>query len=224
MRLRGLAAFVVLGVSLASASGAFGGSAPEFAEYPAFISWNGDTVRPLLRDEFANSYKTRLRQIAEGPANFAGNIAVGSWGCGSGGCLYGGLVNLHTGEVTPFPQTTIQTDGSEYVEGAGVRYRADSNLMVFRGVANESGPPSANYYVFEGGGFRLLHSEPLELPQAVQYEPSRTFMGYECTQDCSGHEAGYEWAEEKGITDPDDCSGNSNSFVEGCIAYAEENE
>jgi hypothetical protein len=46
---------------------------------------------------------------------------------------------------------------------------------------------------------------------------------WECTDDCSGHDAGYEWAEEKGITDPSDCSGNSESFIEGCEAYANEN-
>lgn len=49
-----------------------------------------------------------------------------------------------------------------------------------------------------------------------------TFHGYECTVDCSGHEAGYQWAEEHDITDPDDCGGNSESFIEGCKAYAEE--
>lgn len=49
-----------------------------------------------------------------------------------------------------------------------------------------------------------------------------TFHGEECTQDCSGHEAGYAWAKEHGITDPDDCGGNSQSFIEGCQAYAEE--
>lgn len=49
-----------------------------------------------------------------------------------------------------------------------------------------------------------------------------TFRGYDCTIDCSGHEAGYAWAEEKGIDDPDDCGGNSESFIEGCRAYAEE--
>lgn len=52
------------------------------------------------------------------------------------------------------------------------------------------------------------------------YQPS--FYGYECTEDCSGHKAGYNWAEEKGITDPWDCSGKSNSFIEGCKAYAGE--
>jgi hypothetical protein len=48
------------------------------------------------------------------------------------------------------------------------------------------------------------------------------FEGYPCTVDCSGHEAGYAWAEENAITDPDDCSGKSRSFVEGCRAYADE--
>lgn len=50
--------------------------------------------------------------------------------------------------------------------------------------------------------------------------PVRTFMGYVCTEDCSGHQAGYDWAEEKGIEDPNDCGGNSESFIEGCRAYA----
>lgn len=50
----------------------------------------------------------------------------------------------------------------------------------------------------------------------------QTFNGYECTDDCSGHEAGYNWAEEKGIIDPEDCGGNSSSFIEGCESYAEE--
>ncbi|WP_194744837.1 hypothetical protein [Thermaurantiacus tibetensis] len=48
-----------------------------------------------------------------------------------------------------------------------------------------------------------------------------SFMGYGCTVDCSGHEAGYQWASRMGISDPDDCSGNSWSFIEGCRAYAE---
>jgi len=28
-----------------------------------------------------------------------------------------------------------------------------------------------------------------------------TFKGYQCTQNCSGHKAGYEWAMKKGIDD-----------------------
>ncbi|NCS97222.1 MAG: hypothetical protein GW762_01360 [Candidatus Pacebacteria bacterium] len=54
------------------------------------------------------------------------------------------------------------------------------------------------------------------------YEEPVTSDSWDCTSDCSGHEAGYEWAEDKGITDPDDCGGNSDSFIEGCEAYANE--
>ena len=42
----------------------------------------------------------------------------------------------------------------------------------------------------------------------------------QCTEDCSGHDAGFEWAREQGVTDSSGCSGDSQSFVEGCEAYA----
>jgi len=52
------------------------------------------------------------------------------------------------------------------------------------------------------------------------------FHGYDCTVDCSGHEAGYKWAEEHDISDGDDCDAagehsNSPSFAEGCHAYVD---
>lgn len=59
-----------------------------------------------------------------------------------------------------------------------------------------------------------------------QESPSQPLTFYEnnCTQDCSGHEAGYAWAEENSIEDPSDCGGNSQSFIEGCESYAEEQQ
>ena len=59
------------------------------------------------------------------------------------------------------------------------------------------------------------------LPAAVYRPP--VFHGYECTEDCSGHEAGYDWAERHDVDDPDDCGGNSQSFIEG-QSYAEEHQ
>jgi hypothetical protein len=55
-----------------------------------------------------------------------------------------------------------------------------------------------------------------------QAQAQETFYGYPCTDDCSGHQAGYDWAEQNDITDSGDCGGNSQSFIEGCEAYAEE--
>ena len=50
------------------------------------------------------------------------------------------------------------------------------------------------------------------------------FHGYTCTDDCSGHEAGCDWAERHDIEDPNDCGGHSDSFIEGCQAYAIEHQ
>ncbi len=70
---------------------------------------------------------------------------------------------------------------------------------------------------------RTVGAEPkLEAP--VHVAPPLTFGGYACTEDCSGHEAGYQWAEEQGISNPDDCGGDSMSFEEGCRTYAEEQQ
>jgi hypothetical protein len=76
-----------------------------------------------------------------------------------------------------------------------------------------SPPPQLNY-----------QPQPTYPQPTIPAYSSSTFMGYPCTADCSGHEAGYKWAEEKGIDDPDDCGGNSDSFIEGCQAYAEEQQ
>lgn len=47
---------------------------------------------------------------------------------------------------------------------------------------------------------------------------------YVCTEDCSGHEAGFAWAQENDFADPADCGGNSQSFIEGCEAFAQERQ
>src|SRR5262245_16753487 len=54
---------------------------------------------------------------------------------------------------------------------------------------------------------------------------ARTFGGYDCTDDCVGHAAGYRWAEERGIENIDECPENrSEAFYEGCLAYVDDPE
>jgi hypothetical protein len=60
--------------------------------------------------------------------------------------------------------------------------------------------------------------------EEAEPDPSPSFAGYPCTIDCSGHKAGYEWAERNSIDDEDDCDAaaersDSPSFGEGCKAY-----
>jgi len=61
-------------------------------------------------------------------------------------------------------------------------------------------------------------------PKRDQVLSTRTFAGDPCTSDCSGHEAGYNWAQEHDIDDEDACdtagdTSNSPSFAAGCRAY-----
>jgi hypothetical protein len=74
------------------------------------------------------------------------------------------------------------------------------------------------------GGTMLAVAAAMAFLQASgRADAQNNFNGYPCTQDCSGHQAGYEWAQQNGITSPSQCDGSSQSFSEGCQSYAEEN-
>jgi hypothetical protein len=44
--------------------------------------------------------------------------------------------------------------------------------------------------------------------------------GYGCTSDCSGHQAGYQWAQANNVCEPNYSGGNSQSFNEGVRVWA----
>jgi hypothetical protein len=68
----------------------------------------------------------------------------------------------------------------------------------------------------------------IESPPPRYVEPDNfetlTFGEYPCIPDCAEHEAGYQWGQEHGIRDADNCSGNTGAFMEGCRVYAEEQQ
>jgi hypothetical protein len=59
---------------------------------------------------------------------------------------------------------------------------------------------------------------------AARDAQAREFGGYDCTDDCSGHAAGYRWAEAHNVSSESDCPlrGNAMSFYEGCLVYVED--
>lgn len=77
---------------------------------------------------------------------------------------------------------------------------------------------AALFYIFNISEASVKEREKKKVTQQATY----TFMGYGCISDCSGHIAGYDWAQRKGIDDESDCKGRSLSFIEGCVAYVEE--
>ena len=59
---------------------------------------------------------------------------------------------------------------------------------------------------------------------AASEATAREFGGYDCSEDCSGHAAGYRWAEAHSISSETSCPlrGNAVSFYEGCLVYVED--
>ena len=55
-----------------------------------------------------------------------------------------------------------------------------------------------------------------ELRRRSYTQEGRTYL---CTDDCSGHEAGFEWAGENRIRRKSGCFGDSMSFQEGCEEF-----
>lgn len=84
---------------------------------------------------------------------------------------------------------------------------------------------------YESEGYALTRSEPDPGDFAADIRAdlaSSTYSGesysYGCTDDCSGHEAGWAWAAENGIEATEQCYGNSASFDDGCRTFIEEIE
>ena len=45
-----------------------------------------------------------------------------------------------------------------------------------------------------------------------------------CIHDCSGHEAGFEWARNNDVTDEIECGSRSQSFHDGCVQFVDERQ
>jgi hypothetical protein len=60
---------------------------------------------------------------------------------------------------------------------------------------------------------------PAPLKNATSSGPL-LFHGYACGGDCSIHQSGYRWAADHAIANPAQCQGISESFIEGCRAFA----
>ena len=71
------------------------------------------------------------------------------------------------------------------------------------------------------GPFVVQYPEVAASATRLDEEPPLSFGEYPCSDDCSEHLAGYEWGEDNGISEPDNCDGRSARFIEGCRVYAE---
>ncbi len=158
MKDRALRFFIQL-LLIAVSSAAFGSGvataqAPRFGDYPTRV-YSGSVRTPNLASHpEAGTYATRLRNVAKGQVNFAGEYVLGVWGCGAQ-CLMGAAINARTGRVIFLPGSICcWLDAGDNVNP--IDYHTNSSLIVLKGLLNEREPVATHYYELRGGQFQLI--------------------------------------------------------------------
>jgi len=97
----------------------------DFGAFPAASTYSGPVRLPDFkgRDRDWNDYRTRIREGMKGGANFAGKLAVITFGCGTG-CRGVAVGDVSTGRVHQFP---LGGENNMYLE---LRYSPNSRLIV----------------------------------------------------------------------------------------------
>jgi hypothetical protein len=157
-----------LALALALLWGQPAAAMPDYADYPAKIERMKARPKLDISDPDIRHYRTRLREAVREGTNFAGHYAFGVWGCGMM-CAMGGAVDTRTGKAFLFPGTVCcfmaEEDGFEYFN-----FRADSRLLITRGMHNEDDRPLERryYYLDERRGFVLVG---IEVPDIDNHFP-----------------------------------------------------
>lgn len=130
---------------------------PNFKDYPAKATYSGSPAKVILDTHDAKQFRTRLRQAAKQPADFAGDNVLALWGCGTT-CVYGAAVNLRTGHVVPLPGS-ICCSGDEEER---LQYHKGSRLLIAYGRIDEGEPYGKHYYEFTGHEFKHIRTIAME--------------------------------------------------------------
>ena len=123
-------------------------AAPRFAAYPAINATPGALATPKIVSSEERQFRTVLRRATSkgygvvdggteyerrGP-NFAGNIVLVQWGCGSN-CMRAALIDTRDGTVFSLPDLPNQKTHSEFTTPTGsadlrtLQFRTDSRLL-----------------------------------------------------------------------------------------------
>ena len=145
--------FSLLLATLVPAIAAAQPAPPRFEDFPAAVPRSGPSAPVRIATAGDRMFRTRLREAASQPPDFAGHYKLGLWGCGTS-CVMGAAIDARTGGVTWLPFTAC----CARVDAEPLAYRRDSRLLVVRGSRNEAGS-GTYYYRFDGTGFTLLRAD-----------------------------------------------------------------
>ncbi len=138
-------------------------SIPQSAAYPAPVE--KVAARPTLQKNtgFSRRFTTRLSgALRSQPVDFAGHYVITTFGCGSG-CLYGGIVDVKTGQAHELPWALYIAGQLGDWESA-LKHEAGSRLLAVRGAINETDEPAQErYFEWTGTALKPICTRRLEL-------------------------------------------------------------
>jgi len=136
-----------------------------FEKYAVDEIYSGKVAMPILSDEKAMMFRTRLCRTTEEKVNFAGEYVLSTWGCGAG-CVDGAVVSHKTGQIIFLPTVTLPVwepffYGFSYAEKNNMRFTPHSRLLIIVGALHESEEPKVHYYEYTKHHFVHVKSEPI---------------------------------------------------------------
>jgi hypothetical protein len=144
---------------------------PNFEDFPVPRVYKGKPAPPVLSKD-QRFFRTKIREGAKAPVQFAGHYTVPAWGCGAG-CIVFDLVDSITGKVFDGKQVVLPEDWLDEHEGADwktLEYRPTSRLFKVNGCLGETGLCGFyDYLMVAGKGLRLIRKE--RLPEKYQIKP-----------------------------------------------------
>ncbi len=145
---------------------------PKFDQFPS-PAYRGPVGHLDLSSPDAYSYRTRLRNGAQQPVNFAGHYQLIQWGCGTT-CSTGAVIDALTGRVTFLP--AVMTQGMQASMDANfnsIEFRVNSRLIVFSGQLNETGVLGTHFYLWNGSALQHVATISFVPPTTVKQAPQQ---------------------------------------------------
>lgn len=136
-------------------------SRPDFKDYSVLRVYSGHPAAPKL-SKAQRTFRTRIREGAKSPVQFAGHYTVPAWGCGAG-CSAFVIVDSITGavydgfSVADLPPSWVE----KHPDQLRMEFHPQSRLFKINGCPNEENCGFYDYVMTEKMGLRLVKKELL---------------------------------------------------------------